>query len=80
MDSAPPRTEPTEQCPERERLLREWTQCVRRLAQLLDEHLAAIKKGPVDLAGFEDQIRLARAAETEACRKYFGHVNTHDCV
>ncbi len=30
-------------------------------------------RGPAD---FEDQIRLARAAETEACRKYFGHVNT----
>ncbi len=47
--------------------MREWTQCVRRLAKLLDEHLAAMKKGAADLAGFEDQIRLARAAETEAC-------------
>jgi hypothetical protein len=76
----PVKTKPTEQCPERERLLREWTQSIRRLAKLLDEHLAAMKTRAADLAGFEDQIRLARAAETEACRKYFGHVNTHDCV
>ncbi len=34
--------------------MREWTQCVRRLAKLLDEHLAAMKKGAADLAGFED--------------------------
>ncbi len=76
----PERQNRLKQCPERERLMREWTQCVRRLAKLLDEHLAAMKKGAADLAGFEDQIRLARAAETEACRKYFGHVNTHGCV
>jgi hypothetical protein len=79
VDSVPPRTEPDEQCPEREKILREWSQCGRRLAKLLDEHLAATKKGTADRAGFEDQVRLARAAETEACRKYFGHVNTHGC-
>ena len=78
VDSA--RTETGERCPERERLLREWTQCGRRLSKLLDEQLAAVKGQTPSLAGFEDQIRLARAAETEACRKYFGHLNTHDCV
>ncbi len=72
--------EPAEQWPERERLLREWTQCGRRLARLLDEQLATMKRRAPSLARFEDQIRLARAAETEACRKYFGHVNTHNCV
>jgi hypothetical protein len=76
----PERQNRLKQCPERERLMREWTQCVRRLAKLLDEHLAAMKRGAADLAGFEHQNRLARAAETEACRKYFGHVNTHGCV
>jgi hypothetical protein len=66
--------------PEREQLLGEWTQCGRRLSNILDEQLAAIKGNVPSLAGFEEQIRLARAAETEACRKYFGHVNTHGCV
>ncbi len=69
-----------EQCPERERLLREWTWCGRRFAKLLDEHHAAVKRSAADLAVFEEQIRLARAAETEACRKYFGHVKTHECA
>ena len=68
------------QCPERERLLHEWTQCGRRLSKILDEQLAAIKGKVPSLTSFEEQIRLARAAETEACRKYFGHVNTHGCV
>jgi len=39
-----------------------------------------MKSGASSFARFEEQIRLARAAETEACRKYFGHVNTHECV
>ncbi len=69
-----------ERCLEREKLLLEWTQCSRRLGKLLDEHLATIKSRAPNSAGFEDQIRLARASETEACRKYFGHVNTHGCV
>ena len=74
MDSVP-----AEKCPEREKLLGEWAWCGRRLAKLLDEQLAAVKRSVRDTAVFEEQIRLARAAETEACRKYFGHVNTHGC-
>jgi hypothetical protein len=47
----------------------------------LDEHLAAAVKGQTtNFRAFEEQIRLARAAETEACRKYYGHVNLHGCV
>jgi hypothetical protein len=72
--------EPAERCPERERLLWQWTDCSNRVTKLLDEQLAAMKSSAPSFAGFEDQIRLARATETEACRKYFGHVNTHGCV
>ena len=80
MDSAAVRTQRGEQCPVRERFLREWTQCGRRLAKLLDEHLAAVKRRETNFTEVEEQIRLARAAETEACRKYYSHVNTHGCV
>ena len=53
----------------------------RRLAKLLDDQLAAMKRGAPSFATFEGQILLARASETEACRKYFGHVvNVHGCV
>ena len=69
-----------ERCPERERLLREWTQCGRRVAKLFDEHPAALENSEPNVTGFEEQIRLARAAETKACRKYYRHVNTHDCL
>jgi hypothetical protein len=72
MGSAPVKTGVKEQCPERERLLREWTQCGRRLAKLLDDQLAAMKSSAPSFASFEEQILLARSAETEACRKYFG--------
>jgi hypothetical protein len=64
-----------ERCKEREMLLREWTQCGRRIAKLFDEHPAA-----PNLPLFEEQIRLARAEETDACRKYYRHTNTHNCV
>jgi hypothetical protein len=84
MGSAAVKTRVKEQCPERERLLREWTQCGRRLVKLLDDQLAAMTRGDEEyapsFATFEGQILLARAAETEACRKYFGHVNVHGCV
>ncbi len=80
MDSAPPRTEGAERCLERERLLREWTRCGRRLAKLLDEHLAAVKRRKTNFTEFQEQIRLARTAEVEPCRKYYGHVNTHGCA
>ena len=78
MGSATARTYIDVSCPERERLLREWAQCGRRLAKVLDAQLATMENAP-NFAGFEEQVRLARAAETEACRKYFGHVNTHNC-
>jgi hypothetical protein len=65
-----------QQCQERERLLREWTQCGRRLTKLLDEQLATIKSSVSNLDGFEDQIWLARSAETEARSQYFSHVDT----
>jgi hypothetical protein len=71
-------------CSEREQLLSHWIDCAKRLRRLLEEQLAAIKTSmktdASGAAGFEDQIRLARAGEVEACRKYFGHVNTHNCV
>jgi hypothetical protein len=45
VDSAPVvGTEVVAQCPEREKLLREYTQCGHRLAHLLDEQLAAMKR------------------------------------
>ena len=74
MDSVP-----AEQCQERERLLGDWTWCSHRLAKLLDEQLAAVKSSVRDKAILEEQIRLARAAEIEARRIYFDHVNTHGC-
>jgi len=74
---------PSARCSEREQLLLHWIDCAKRLRKLLEEQLAAIKTSmktdASDTAGFEDQIRLARAGEVEACRKYFGHVNTHNC-
>jgi hypothetical protein len=69
-----------ERCPEHERLLSQWTDCCNRVTNLLHEQLGAMKSGTPTLACFEDQIRLARAAETEACRKYFGHANIHSSV
>lgn len=42
--------------------------------------LPALKSIASSTAGFEGQIRLARAGEVEACREYFGHVNTHKSV
>ena len=41
--------------------------------------LAATKISAPSFASFEEQIRLARAAEIEARRIYFDHVNTHGC-
>lgn len=56
-----------EQCPEREKLLREWTQASRRLLKLLDDQLATMKSHAPSFAKFEEQILLARSGETEAC-------------
>jgi hypothetical protein len=73
--------EPTEKCLEREKLLSQWTSNTRRLTKILEEQHTSIMKGDHRaFAGFEEQIRLARNSEAEACRKYFGHVNTHGCV
>jgi hypothetical protein len=72
--------EPTDLCFERERLLSRWIDCAKRLRKLLDEQLAALKSYASSSAGFEDQIRLARTDQVEACRKYFEHVNAHNCV
>ena len=55
-----------ERCPERELLLSQWTDCSSRVKKLLDEQLAAAKTSAQSFAGFEEQIRLARAAEIEA--------------
>ncbi len=67
-------------CFERERLLLRWIDGAKHLRELLDEQLAALRSYASSSAGFEDQIRLARAGEVEACRKYFLHVNAHKCV
>jgi hypothetical protein len=79
MGSTPATIEMAEQCQERERLLREWTQCGRRLTNLLDEQLVTLKRGAPSLVGFDEQIWLARAAENDARGQYFGHVDTHGC-
>jgi hypothetical protein len=71
---------PAARCSERELLLSQWIDCAKRLRELLDEQLAALKSDASSTTGFRDQIRLARTGEVEACRKYFGHVNTHKCV
>jgi hypothetical protein len=52
----------------------------RRIAKLFEEHPVATEDTESSSAGFEQQIRLAKAAETEACRSYHRHVNSHDCV
>jgi len=68
-----------ERCRERELLLSQWTDCSSRVQKLLGEQLAATKISAHGFAGFEEQIRLARAAEIEARRTYFDHVNAHGC-
>jgi hypothetical protein len=72
--------EVSERCPERELLLKIWTDCSTRVRELLDERCAATRISAPRPAGLEDQIPLARAAEVEACRAYFRHVNSHDCA
>lgn len=68
-----------ERCPERELLLSQWTDCSSCVKKLQDDQRAATKISARGFASFEDQIRLARAAEIEARRTYFEHVNTHGC-
>ena len=56
MGTASVKTGVSEQCPVRERLLREWTLCGRHLAKLLDEHLAAVKRNETNFTEFEEQF------------------------
>ena len=56
MGSAPVKIGVKEQCPERERLVREWTQCGRRLVKLLDDQLAAMKSHAPSFAKFEEKF------------------------
>jgi hypothetical protein len=69
-----------QQCPERKRLVREWTDCSNRLSKLEDEKLAAIRNANPDLISFEAKLRVAKAADVEACRAHHQHVNEHECV
>jgi hypothetical protein len=55
-------------CQERVRLLREWTDCSNRLMRLQDEDLAAMRKGGSVSASLAEKIRVAKVADTEACR------------
>jgi hypothetical protein len=70
----------SETCSERERLLSKWTESSCHLARVQDEQLAAIKNADPNLAGFNEQIRLAKTQEIEACRAYYLHVGQHECV
>ena len=49
--------------PERERLLREWTDCSNRLMRLQGEEFAAMRKGGSVSASFTEKIRVAKAAD-----------------
>jgi hypothetical protein len=64
----------------RERLLREWTDCSNRLMTLQGEEFAAMRKGGSVSASFAEKIRVAKAADTEACLAYHQHVIKHECV
>ena len=80
MDSTRVRADVREQCPERERLLREWTDCSNRLMRLQGEEFAAMRKTGLAPARFAGKIRIAKAADVEASRAYHQHVITHGCV
>jgi hypothetical protein len=67
-------------CPERERLLSEWTDSSRRTTKLLDEQLAAIRNADPAFGSFAEKIQLAKNEELDACRAYYGHVDGHGCV
>jgi hypothetical protein len=69
-----------ERCQEREKLLAQWTDKSGRLTTLLDQQLAAIRTAAPDFARFAEKIWIAKAAEIEACRAYYDHVNKHGCV
>ena len=67
-------------CPERERLLREWTDCSNRLMRLQGDEFAAMRMASSVSPSVAERIRIAKAADTEACRAYHQHVNEHGCV
>ena len=69
-----------QRCLERERLVREWTECSNRLMTLQGEEFAAMRKGDSVTASFAEEIRVAKAADVEACHAYHQHVNEHGCV
>ena len=68
------------QCPERQRLVREWADCSNRLMALQGEEFAAMRWASSVSAGFAEKIRIAKAADVEACRAYHQHVIKHECV
>jgi hypothetical protein len=71
----------TGMCPEREFLLSLWTDCSNRITGLRDELLAAIRnEDGTGVATLNESIRIAKHAEIDACRAYYGHVNAHECV
>jgi len=67
-------------CRERERLLREWTDCSNRLMRLQGEASAAMRTAKSVSASVAERIRVAKAADTEACRVYHEHVIKHECI
>jgi hypothetical protein len=73
-------TEPVASCSEREQLLAQWIDCTSHVTKLFEERLAAMKTQPSSFTALEAQIRVAKAGDAEACRKYFGHLNKHKCV
>jgi len=67
-------------CEERERLLKEWMDCLIRLRLLQGQELASLKMNDPDYRNFESRIQIARAADVEACRAYCQHVDQHECL
>jgi hypothetical protein len=47
---------------------------------LQGEEFAAMRTGGSISASFVEKIRIAKAADVEACRTYHQHVNKHGCV
>lgn len=80
VDSAPLRPDRRPQCQQRERLLREWTDCSNRLMRLQGKDFAAMRVTGSAPASSVERIRIAKGADVEACSAYHQHVNTHNCV
>jgi hypothetical protein len=69
-----------EQCQQRERLQRKWTDCSNRLMRLQGEDFAAMRTTSSVSASFAERISAAKIADVEACRSYHQHVVKHHCV